>query len=128
MSVFDPVLGVLKAIPAITDKVYHAEALKNASAPFVFWIQEGESFEKALEGYTELGENRYEIHIVTKNLSSLDDISKAVWKAVTGLEGTTAGGYLYESIEISQISPVINEREINLYRKVYSLAINYQEE
>lgn len=128
MSVFDAVYDAVNTIPAVAGRVFHAEALKNATVPFVFWIQESESFEKALEGYTELGEDHYEIHIVTKNLSALNSISADVKQAVAALEGKAENGILYENIEINQISPVINEREINLYRKVYSLTVNYQEE
>lgn len=128
MSVFDAVYQAVDTIPAISGRVFHAEALKNAAAPFVFWMQTGENFEQTLEGYTELGEDRYEIYIVTKNLADMNTIANAVRGAIIALQGETVNGVLYERMEISQVSPVINEHEVNLYRKVYSLVINYQEE
>ena len=128
MSVFSAVRAAINSISAVSGRVYHAEALKNAQAPFVFWIQEGEQFEQALNGRTELGTNRYEVHVVTKNLESLESISEDVREAVEALQGTTANGILYEYINIQQVSPVINEHEVNLYRKVYDIQINYQEE
>lgn len=126
MSVFQPVRNAVNGIAAVSGKVYHAEALKNASAPFVFWLQTGEQYEQTLEGRTELGEDRYELHIVTKNLEDLDSISASVRDAVEGLQGTTVNGILYEQMEVRQISPVINEHEVNLYRKVYEVTIRYQ--
>ena len=128
MSVFDAAYQAIDAIQTVSGRVFHAEALKNASAPFIFWIQTGERFEQTLEGYTELGEDRYEIHIVTKNLSDLNSISRAVWNALIDLQGEEKNGVLYENVQITQVSPVIDEREVNLYRKVYSVTINYQEE
>ena len=128
MSVFQAVRDAVNSITDVHGKVYHATALKNASAPFVFWVQTGERYEQTLEGRTELGEDQYEIHIVTKNLEALDGISAQTRTAVEALQGSTVNGIRYERIQLMQISPVIDEREVNLYRKVYELTINYQEE
>ena len=128
MSVFQAARDAINGIPEVQGRVFHATALKNAAAPFVFWIQTGERYEQTLEGRTELGEDQYEIHIVTKNLEALDGISAAVRSVVEALQGSTVNGVRYEQIQIMQISPVIDEREVNLYRKVYELTINYQEE
>ena len=128
MSVFQAVRSAINGIEAVSGKVYHAEALKNAAAPFVFWLQTGEEFEQDLNGRTELGRDQYELHIVTKNLEGLDAISTEVREAVEALQGSTVNGILYEIIRVRQISPVINEHEVNLYRKVYEIDIFYQEE
>lgn len=128
MSVFRAVRTAINGISAVSGKVYHAEALKNASAPFVFWLQTEEQFQQTLEGRTELGEDQYEVHIVTKNLEALDSISASVREAVEALQGEIQNGIRYEAVTVRQISPVINEHEVNLYRKVYEVTINYQEE
>ncbi len=128
MSVFQAVRSAVNSIPEVSGRVYHAEALKNAAAPFVFWLQTGEDYEEDLNGRTELGEDRYELHIVTKNLEALDSISASVREAVEALQGTTVNGILYEIVKLSQISPVINEHEVNCYRKVYEVAVYYQAE
>lgn len=128
MSVFQAVRSAINGIEAVSGKVYHAEALKNAAAPFVFWLQTGEEFEQDLNGRKELGRDQYELHIVTKNLEALDSISASVREAVEALQGTTVNGILYEIVKLSQISPVINENEVNCYRKVYEVAVYYQAE
>ena len=127
MTPIDAVVTALNTIQSVTGKVYHMKALKNASAPFVFWFQDSESERQSLDGYTGLKEDGYEIHIVTKNLNDLNGISSAARAAIIALQGTTTNGFLYESIDISQTSPVLNEREVGMYRKVYSLTIDYQE-
>ena len=114
-------------------RVYHAEALKGASAPFVFWLQTGEEYEETLDGPTDLEEATLEINArgVTKaaGMQALaDDISGKVRDAIFDLQGQTQGGILFERLVITMISPVINEHEVNLYRKVYEVSINYQEE
>lgn len=126
-GVIDAVLDALASVPAVRGKLYHAEALKGATAPFVFWLQTGERYEEDLNGPTELEEARYEFHTVAKNLDSLNKISRAVRNAILPLQGQTKGGILFEHVVLSQISPVINEHEVNLYRKVYEITINYQE-
>lgn len=128
MSVFQAIRSAVNNIPEVSGRVYHAEALKNAAAPFVFWLQTGEEYERTLEGRTELGTDQYELHIVTKNLEALDSISTSVREAVEGLQGTTVNGILYEVVRLQQISPVINEHEVNLYRKVYEITVCYQAE
>ena len=128
MSVFQAVRSAINGIEAVSGKVYHAEALKNAAAPFVFWLQTGEEFEQDLNGRTELGRDQYEVHIVTKNLEALDAISAELREAVEALQQNTVNGILYEIIRVRQISPVINEHEVNLYRKVYEIDIFYQGE
>ena len=77
MSVFDPIKTAMESIQYMTGKVYHAEALKNAQPPFVFWIQNTEDAEEDLNGYTELCEAGFEIHIVTRNLETLDALAAA---------------------------------------------------
>lgn len=126
MSLFDPIKTALETIQYMTGKIYHAEALKNAQPPFVFWIQNAEDAQEDLNGYTELCEAGYEVHIVTRNLDTLDALAAAVRSSILALQGTTTGGFLYEHVRIRQISPVINEKEVGLYRKVYQLNINYQ--
>lgn len=127
MSVFDPVIAAIDGTAALTGGFYHAQALKDASPPFGFWIQDAEETAQTLGGYTELQSGTFDVHIVSKYLAELDRISSAVKLAVVSLQGQTVSNILFERINLSQISPILHEREVNLYRKVYHLQINYQE-
>lgn len=126
MSVIDPIITQLRTITGLTNKVYHAEALKNAEAPFVFWLQTAESIEQALDGYTSLESAGFEVHVVAKKLASLDTMSAAVRAAIIAFQGTTSGGYIYERVNIRMASPEIHEKEVSLYRKVFRFDIDYQ--
>ena len=126
MNVFDPVRAAVETASGLTGKIYHAEALKNAAPPFAFWLQEREETEQALDGYTELETAGFELHLCSRYLDELDTKAAAARSAVIGLQGTESGGVLYERVNIRQISPVIHEREIGLFRKVYEITINHQ--
>lgn len=124
---FDPIKNAIEAVPGLKGHVYHAEALKNAAAPFAFWIQDEEDAEEDLNGYTELQNAAFELHLCARNLEGLEPMARAVKTAVIGLQGRTESGVLYERILIRQVSPLITEKEVGLYRKVYRIAINFQE-
>ena len=126
LTVFDAVLDAIKTAPGLSGKIYHAEALKNAAPPFAFWIQDSEETEQALDGYTELESAVYSLHLCARKLESLDPMARSVRTSVIALQGTEENGYIYERIDIRQISPDINEKEVGLYRKVYQISIDYQ--
>lgn len=126
MSVFDPIRTAVENATGLTGKVYHAEALKNVSAPFAFWIQIREETEQALDGYTSLDTSAFELHLCSSYLDQLDTMAAAARSAVIGFQGTASGGILYERVNIRQITPVIREREVGLFRKVYEITINHQ--
>lgn len=126
MAVIDAILDAVKGIPALEDRVFHAEALKNASPPFAFWLQTSESTEQALDGYTALENASYELHLCARKLESLDPMVRAVRSAVIAIQGTETDRVLYERIDFRQITPEINEKEVGLFRKVYQISVDYQ--
>ena len=126
MSVFDAVKAAVEAAADLSGSVFHVEALKNAAPPFAFWLQTREETEQALDGYTELDTAAFELHICSRYLDQLDAKAAAARTAVISLQGTETEDVLYERINIRQITPVIHEREVGLYRKVYEITINYQ--
>ena len=126
ITVYEPIIEALETITALSDKVYHAEALKNAAAPFAFWRQTAEEEEQALDGYTGLLSGGLDVHIVARNLQSLNSLSVAVRSVLIALQGQEISGFLYEKISVRMSSPVLHEREVGMFRKVYSVSIEYQ--
>ncbi len=118
----------LETIAGLAGQVYPLEALKNASDRFVFYAQQEESEEDALDGPTGLLSSAYEIHCVAKTYASLVSLSGAVRLALRALQGTTHGDLLIEQATVRQASPDLKEREVDLYRRMYVLRINYQME
>lgn len=127
MSVFKPVRKKVEEIPELTGKLYYAGALKNARPPFSFWRQTGGSTEQALDGYTDLHRSIFEIHVVGRNLDEMDRLAELVLSKIISLQGMTVDGYLYERVSIQDTSPDIKDVEVNLYRRAYTVAINWQE-
>lgn len=125
--IFDAIKTAIETVPELTGKVYHAEALKNASAPFAFWLQDEEDAEEDLAGYTELQRASFELHLCARKLETLGPMAHAVKSAVAALQGSVENSVLYEHILIRQISPEILEKEVGLFRKVYRISVDFQE-
>lgn len=124
--IIDNLINKFKQITGINGQVYHAEALKNAKAPFIFWYQTGESITQTLSGYTELRHANFEVSIVAANLASLEEISEDTVEAAISAQNETYGGYRYDVVDIEGVSPTLNEHAVNLYRKSYNIRIDYQ--
>lgn len=117
---------VLEPIDGLQSKVYPVEALKNATAPFVFYIQKDEDETEDLDGLTGLQTATFEIHCVAKTYAGLVALSGSVRSALRGMQGNTYDGLLIERAKVRQTSPDLNEREVKLMRRVYTLQLDYQ--
>lgn len=120
------VVAVLEQVDGLSGKVFPAEALKNAAAPFVFYLLDQDSESEALDGPTGLCEAALEVHCVARNYGELISLSAAVRASLRKMQGQTFDGLLIERAVVRQRSPDIKETEVNLYRRVYALQLNYQ--
>lgn len=118
----------LEPIAGLSGKVYPLEGLKNAAAPFVFYLQISEDEEETLDGSTGLQTASFEINCVARTYSGLVSLSGAVRPALQALQGRKFPGLLIERATVRQTSPDLKETEVNLYRRMYVLQINYQKE
>lgn len=117
---------VLEPIAGLQSKVYPVDALKNATAPFVFYVQKEEDGVEDLDGTTDLQTATYEIHCVAKSYAALVALCKSVKSALQNMQGNTYAGLLIERAKVRQTSPDLNEREVKLMRRVYTLHLDYQ--
>ena len=125
--VYEPIIQAIETVTGLSGKVYHAEALKNASPPFAFWEQTSEETEQALDGYTCLERAGFNIHLCARRLDTLSPMAAGIKAALIALQGTAVDGFLYERVDIRQISPEIVEKEVGLFRKVYQITVDYQQ-
>ncbi len=107
-------------------KIYPFSALKNATAPFGFYRRSAESEENALDGHTGLMSADFELSIVTATYDQLSVYSRAARAVLLELTGTERDGLLIESVTVRLASPDLEETEVNLYRRIYLLHIDYQ--
>lgn len=118
----------LDGVNGLSRKVYPLEGLKNASAPFVFYFRRTEEEEETLDGPAGLLEGLFEVHCVARTYAELVSLAGLVRPALQALQGTTAGGLYIERATVRMTSPDLKEKEVNLYRRMYVLQLNYQKE
>lgn len=122
------ILWPLEQIADFEDKVYPSEALKNAAAPLGFYRILQDECEQTLDGDTELCFTRFELHIVTKTLAELGNLSDAARVELRRIRGKNIYGRFVERVRISLASPDLHEREVGYFRRVYEIEIWWQED
>lgn len=128
MSVEKAILAALEPIEGFWSEPGPLESLKNARAPFVFYLQIHEDSEESLEGDTELQEAYFEVNIVARTYQELLQLAGEARRNLHAVAGRTYGGTYIERCHIVQTSPDLKERETGLYRRMYVLQIQFQEE
>lgn len=118
----------LEPIAGLANKVFPLEGLKNATAPFVFYLQAAEDEEETLGGSTGLLSASFEVNVVARTYAELVALAGAVRANLRALQGTIHDGLLIERAIVRQTSPDLKEREVNLYRRAYVLQMHYQKE
>lgn len=120
------ILTVLEPIAGLKGKVYPMEALKNATAPFVFYRQTAEEEDDDLDGRNGLHTATFEIHCVARSYAALVSLSGSVRQALQYTQGRIYAGLLIERVKVRQASPDLYEREVNMMRRAYTLQLDYQ--
>lgn len=120
--------AVVKALgTAAPGKVYAAAAIKGAAAPFIFYILHRDEAVEELDGDTTLRAATFEVDAVGRGAKDLAALGAKVTAALKALRGTSSAGLEIQRARVTQESPDIKEREVNLWRRVYALRINYLE-
>lgn len=128
MSLESIIIARVEQLSALSGKVYPAEALQGASAPFAFYLLTADSAEAALSGLTELHIAQFEISVVTATYPQLIALAAQVKTKLWALPGAKSGNIEIQQVEVSLASPDLKEMQVNLYRRAYSLRIYYKEE
>ena len=119
-------LTVLEPIDGLKSKVYPVSALKNATAPFVFYVQRESDEGDDLDGQTGLQTATFELHCVAKYYAALVSLCGEIRSALQGMQGKTFGDLLIERVKVRQTSPDLYEREVKLLRRAYAFQLDYQ--
>lgn len=120
--------AVVRALEtAAPGKVYAAAAIKGAAAPFVFYVLHRDEAVEELDGDTTLRAATFEVDAVGRGAKDLAVLGARVSATLKALRGTSGVGLEIQRARVTQESPDIKEREVNLWRRVYALRINYLE-
>lgn len=126
MTCEQAVKTALETIAPLRAQVYPAQAIKNAAAPFVFYEITSEDEEQTLSGDPNLRRAAFHVHCVAKNYAQLILISGLVRSALKHLQGARRDDLLIEQTDVRLATPDIDEKEVHLLRRAYSVEIYYQ--
>ena len=122
------IVAAMEPLTSLRNKVYPVEALKKATAPFVFFVPTEDAAEEALDGLTELEVWAGAVHVVTETYAELIDLVPQVRAELRGLMGRQIEDLYVEHVTIRGTSPDLKEREVDLYRRALDVRIHYQKE
>ncbi len=120
MTVFELIPAVLR--PA---KVYPGEAPKTAGSPFVVYMMASNREKMALDGPTGLWTAVFDVNCVADTYSVMVSLAERVSSALSEIRGKTFDGLLVEQVNI-QASPDLKEVDVGLWRRLYTLTLDYQ--
>lgn len=116
----------LEGVKGLSGHVYTAEALRDEPL-FAFYRIRTWREEEVLEGGTGLETAEVEIHVVAGSYAAMASTAALAAAAVKRLRGIQTGGVYIERVSVSQQSPDLKEMEVNKFRRMYLLRIDYQE-
>ena len=124
----EAISAVLETIEQLRDNVFPVEAIKNATAPFVFYLSHNDDDSEDLNGCTGLCSGLFEVNVVAQTYAQLLQLTQDVKAALRSMQGATFGDLLVERASVRMASPELKEREVHLYRRMLELRLNYQYE
>lgn len=130
----------LETVPVLKDKVNALQPPKSAKAPFCFYIPTSDTEQQDLDGPTGLQSWSGTVHLVAGGARTLQLLCAKAKKALHDMRGEVyatpeedaeegpKGRILVEYVEIEQNSPDLFEAEVGLYRRVYTVRLDFQTE
>ncbi len=131
---------VLETVPGLRGRVGTIQPPRGLAAPFAFYVPTSDDERMDLDGRTGLQSWAGTVHLVTGNARGLQLLSIraiAAMLAMQGIEYETPeddpeegpkGRILVEYVEAEQSSPDLYETEVGLYRRIYTVRLDYQTE
>ena len=134
-------VSALESVSMLSGKVAALQPKKDWKAPFAFYQPTTDDEERALDGDTGLQSWTATVHLVHptfRGLQVLCAYAKTAIRALRGTEKSTPeydpaseglrGTILIEDAEATQTSPDLFESEVGVYRRMYTVRIDFQTE
>ena len=128
MTTDELIVTTVGSVAGLNGKVYPYTALKDASAPFCFYLQTSESEEEVLEGLSGLKSAEYEIHVVAATQAAAQLLGAAAMKALQDLAQTDSGDIHVGRSFCKMTAPIVDERDVGMWRKPLLLHLDYTKE
>lgn len=130
----------LETVPILRDGITPMQPKKDRLPPFGFYIPTEDSEEQLLDGPSGLQRFSATLHLVAASHRHLQLICSLAKKAVLEMRGVIyqtpeedesgvlKGMVLVEDTEMEQTGPDLYEATVGLYRRMYSVRLDYQTE
>lgn len=117
----------LQAIPVFQNKVFPQFAEENTEPPFIVYISSDGEKIQTLDGYTDLNELSFEIHIISKTYEELKGLSKAVLDRIKSFFGRPIGGQEGLFIKsISHVEPIEDfQQDQNFHKSTFTARVRF---
>lgn len=127
MSIDEIITAAIGSIAGLAGKVYPYTAIKDAAAPFVFYIQTAAAENEELDGLSGLKSAEYELHVVASTNAGAQLLGDAVKTTMQTLALTDRGGVHFGRAVCDQRAPTMNETQVGLWRRPLFLHLDYTE-
>ena len=135
-------VAALETAPGLAGKVSALQPPKAAAPPFAFYIPAQDSEEECLDGPSGLQRWSGALHLVAGSFAALQVLAARARLAVLDMRGrvyrtpeadvtdelTLRGAVLIETTETTLSAPDLYEAEVGLYRRIYTVRLDYQTE
>lgn len=127
----------VETVPALRGKVSALQPPNKAAPPLAFYVPTADSEDEDFDGPTQLQHFTGTLHFVAKSagqLFALCSLTKRAVAEMTGSvystteEGDPRGRILVERTRMEQSSPDLYENEVGLFRRMYTVQLDYQTE
>jgi len=130
----------LETVPVLQGRVSALQPPRTAAAPFAFYIPTADEEAQDLDGPCGLQSWAGTVHLVSNGARALQLLCAKAKQALHDMRGEVyatpeedqeegqKGRVLIEGVEIEQSSPDLYESEVGLYRRVYTVRLEFQTE
>jgi hypothetical protein len=119
-------IAQLKTITGIANRVFPGGKVPQGQvAPYIVLVKSGGAEYDALDGWTGLHRDSYELNMLESTNELADSLADSVITKLKAMQGATHGSAYIQDMQIDENSPELYEEQINLYRKIINITVIY---
>jgi hypothetical protein len=107
----------LQAVSGLQEKVFPQNAEEGTEAPFIVYISSDGEKVQTLDGFTDLNELSFEVHVVAKSYEELKGLTRAVLDRIKSFFGRAIGQDGPTIKSVSYAEPIEDFQEGQNYHK-----------
>lgn len=104
---------------------YHGRAPKGTEMPYATYQSDRKTEFKNLTTWNGLYHQAFEVDIIDSTADKVTDYFDSIRTAIKAIERTTQGKFI-QMVVIEESAPLLDEWEINGFRKILTFTVSYQ--